>query len=73
MNTLQRLILQHVRAQPESTVNGQIEIQGFEEQDVLEATSWLVANGHLTGAFPTNPNSPWRRGYEWGYVYAQTG
>jgi hypothetical protein len=73
MNTLQNLILEYVRAQPDATANGQIEIQGFEEQDVLAATSSLVDYGYLKGAFPTNPNSPWRAGYEWGYVYIPRG
>jgi hypothetical protein len=68
MRKLHQLILKHVRDHRGSEVDGEIRIAGVDEQHVLEATKWLVTNGYLKGAFPPNPNSPWRSGYEWGFV-----
>ena len=70
MKRLHQLILKHVQDLRGSDVDGEIRIAGYEEQDVLEATKWLVTRGYLKGAFPPNANSPWRSGYQWGYVSA---
>ncbi|MBE5074060.1 hypothetical protein IM511_07050 [Erythrobacteraceae bacterium E2-1 Yellow Sea] len=66
MTDLERKIYDHVVACGEDHCDCQIEVIGYDQDDVLGAAETMVSRGVLVGAFPPNPNR--RHGIDWGYL-----
>lgn len=63
---LEKEIYRHVKNCPGDTCDCEIEVQGYNNEDVLSAAFDLVRRGVLKGAFP--PNANMRDGIDWGYL-----